>query len=430
MEIYVTQRGDTIQSIAEKYNISVAKLMQDNGLIDSNDLIIGQTIVIAHPKQTYIVKEGDTLNSIAEINNITLMQLLRNNPFLSDREYIYPGEELTISYDTKGTLTTNGFIFPFINKKTLGKILPNLTYLSVFNYMVMEKGEINSYYDDTEILQLSKDFGTVPLMVLTTLSLQGELNIDVAYKIATNEEYQDQLIGNTLTILKEKGYRGVNMIFNYITTSNQAVYKQLIRRIASKITQEGYLYFATINSALENTQANASFEQIDYTGLSETVNGGIIFLKFVWGTNYGSPAPVSNTTKIKSLIDYALTSIPANKLIMGEPLISYDWKLPYIPGKSSANSLTLDSALNIAKNTEAILQFDKPSQTTFFTYAQSKVRAIFQHIVWTLDARSIDSLVAMVNEYLLNGICFWNVMIFYSQLWLVINSQYEIEKLL
>ena len=128
MNIHVVQPGETLSSIAEIYGISELKLIQDNGLVNRDDLVTGQTIVIVSPEQTYIVQAGDTLFDIASSHNISTMQLLRNNPFLSDRDYIYPGEELVIRYNTTGTISTMGFSYPFVNKDTLKKNLPYLTY--------------------------------------------------------------------------------------------------------------------------------------------------------------------------------------------------------------------------------------------------------------------------------------------------------------
>lgn len=121
MEIYVVQQGDTIYSIADKYGVTVDKLAQANGLVAPYNLVIGQAIVIAFPKQSYTVQQGDTLQSIADAYDVSMMQLLRNNPFLFDREYIYPGETLVISYNTNGSMTTNGFAYPYIKQDTLLK---------------------------------------------------------------------------------------------------------------------------------------------------------------------------------------------------------------------------------------------------------------------------------------------------------------------
>ena len=99
MIIHVVQPGDTLQSISEAYGVSLAALIQANGLTNSYSLVIGQSIIIVYPEITYIVKEGDTLHNIASSYNVTVLQLLQNNPFLSDRTYIFPGDVLVIKYN-------------------------------------------------------------------------------------------------------------------------------------------------------------------------------------------------------------------------------------------------------------------------------------------------------------------------------------------
>src|SRR5690554_3585477 len=94
MEIYIVQHGDTIESIANKFGLSIERLISDNGLINPLSLVEGQALVILHPKTTYTVKTGDTLETIAVNNGISLMELFRNNPFLYDRQYLYQDEIL------------------------------------------------------------------------------------------------------------------------------------------------------------------------------------------------------------------------------------------------------------------------------------------------------------------------------------------------
>ena len=131
MIIYVVQVGDTITSIADKFGVSEARIIRENGIQNPSDLVRGQTIVITNPRMIFIIEEGDTLSSIASEHEIPILQLYRNNPFLWEREYIYPGEELIISYDANTTITTNGYAFPFIDLNIARKSLPYLTYLSI-----------------------------------------------------------------------------------------------------------------------------------------------------------------------------------------------------------------------------------------------------------------------------------------------------------
>ena len=427
MDIYVVQPGDDIYLIAEKYNVTVSKLIQDNGLENPYSLIVGQALVIAHPKQTYTVQEGDSLTSIADAYGISLIQLLRNNPYLFNREYIYPGETIVISYNTSGTIETNGFIYPFISRDTLIKALPNLTYLSVYNYRITSDGSITAYYDDSDIIQLAKEYGVIPLMMTTTLTPQGEPNLEAAVNILQNVELQERNLDNILNVIKEKGFYGVNIIFNFINETNQKLYQDFVSRASKRFSAEGYLLVITINYNIVNVNNEISFEHIDYSSIGQDVNN-MIFLNLTWGTNYGPPSPVNSIYNLKIFLEYLITLVSPDKIILGTPLISYDWALPYEPGSSSAGALTLSSSLGLANDVSATILFDEVAQAPYFYYNQYNLGASVQHIVWTIDARSIDSLNNLVFEYGLRGTGLWNIMIYYPQVWLIYYSQYEIQK--
>ena len=236
-------------------------------------------------------------------------------------------------------------------------------------------------------------------------------------------------INKVLDIMKSKGYYGVNLVFNYMKVTNQSLYINFIKKVLNRLQQEGYLFFVTINQKIERSNNEISFEQIDYSKISPFVNG-MIFLQLVWGKNLGIPAPVISINNTNSLIDYVVSLVPSDKIVIGTTTISYDWQLPYIPNESSASSLTIESALDLANDVGATIQFDDTSQTPFFLYSQITTGTPTQHIVWSIDARSIDALDKLIKKYSLNGNGIWNVMTYYSQMWTIINSQYEIAKLL
>lgn len=417
MDIYVVQQDDSIYSIAEKYGVTVEKIAQDNGLNYPYNLVIGQSIIITYPKESYIVQQGDTLISIANDFNVPLMQLLRNNPFLSDQDYLYPGETLVISYDTIKSITSHGFAYPFIRREILIQSLPNLTYLSIFNYSATEEGRIITYQDDTEIIKTSKEYGVIPLLMLTTLSYQGIPNIETSYTILTNVEYQERIINEFISIIKSKGYQGVNVVFNYLNEDNQLLYQKFTERIANYMIKEGFLFFITINYHEEKNL-------IDYSKLGIYVDG-MIFLRFKWGTDYGPPEPVSNINSVNAIIDYVTKFVSPDKIVVGIPYIGYDWQLPYVPNKSSANSISVNFVYSLAYDAGTIIQFDDISQTPYFYYNQYSFGSPIQHIVWFIDARSLNSLYNLIIDKDLNGTGIWNVMTYNPQLWTMINSKFD-----
>lgn len=432
MDIYVVQSGDTINDIANQFGVSADRLIIDNGLENPLDLIPGQTIVIAYPTMTHIVREGDSLAGIASTYGVPIMQLLRNNPFLSGRQYLYPDETLVISYNTNGRVIINGYTYTYINRETLTKTLPYLTYLSVFNYNVLEEGKIISHGDDADIVQLAKDYGAVPLLMISSISLQGKPNLEIIFNLLLSKDLQTRYVSNLINILRTTGYYGLNVLINGINESNQQLYIELLKNISMVLRNEGYQIFVTINPNLHYADGIATFENIDYSLFSPLVDG-ITFLQYTWGTYYGPPGPVSSINLIRNLVDHVISMVPAEKIIIGKPLVAYDWELPYDPNnpdRSHANSLTLNSALALARDVGATIEFDEVSQTPFFRYQVTFVGLAIDHIVWFIDARSIDALVKLIKEYRLAGSGIWNIMIYYQQMWTVINSQSEIVKLL
>ena len=82
---YVVQRGDTLYSIAAKYNVTVSDLKNTNQLT-SNVITVGQELIIPteNTYQTYAVVTGDTLSGIAQKFNTTVAKLKEINHLTSD----------------------------------------------------------------------------------------------------------------------------------------------------------------------------------------------------------------------------------------------------------------------------------------------------------------------------------------------------------
>ena len=86
---YVVQKGDTLYSIANKLGTTVSELKKENNLT-SNTLQIGEVLriptkeIYEEEENIYIVKKGDSLYSIANKYNTTVEELKRINNLASN----------------------------------------------------------------------------------------------------------------------------------------------------------------------------------------------------------------------------------------------------------------------------------------------------------------------------------------------------------
>lgn len=159
----------------------------------------------------------------------------------------------------------------------------------------------------------------------------------------------------------------------------------------------------------------------EYAMIGELIDSAML-LAYQWG-NVTSPQPALPIYEVRTLLDYTTSQIPAEKINIGLPVIGYIWRLPFIPGSSTANAITHNSALNLALDVGAIILHDPASEAPYFTYSLDN-----DYIVWFRDVRNVAALLNLVVEYGLEGIGIWNIMQFATGLWLMINALFDIRK--
>lgn len=115
---YVIQPGDTLFSIARRFNTSVSALAQENGIVNPAHIFWGQRLRIPgeqpqppaeQPVPTpppapatdntptvYVVRRGDTLNRIALQHSLTVAELLAANPDIRNANLLYAGQRINI----------------------------------------------------------------------------------------------------------------------------------------------------------------------------------------------------------------------------------------------------------------------------------------------------------------------------------------------
>lgn len=86
--VYTVKSGDTLWSIAKKFNISIDELKNENNL-KSNTLSIGQKLVIPNKEiennnNVYTVKSGDTLYSIARKFDVSVDEIKDKNNLIDN----------------------------------------------------------------------------------------------------------------------------------------------------------------------------------------------------------------------------------------------------------------------------------------------------------------------------------------------------------
>ena len=147
---------------------------------------------------------------------------------------------------------------------------------------------------------------------------------------------------------------------------------------------------------------------------------------YEWGYTFGAPQAVSPVNRIRRVLDYAVTVMPAGKILMGFSNYAYDWTLPWKQG-TAARVLSNASAQELAASRWAEIRYDETAQAPYFHYTDTAGR---RHVVWFEDARSIRARLRLVGEYGLGGISLWTADRLWRPIYELLESMYGVEKVL
>lgn len=369
MVIYTVRSGDTIDNIAMRYQISAEDIAYANQIPYPYALAIGSSLLL--PEASYTLTVEDIL-------------------IVSTNRFAYSG----------------GYAYPFISPWVLEQTLPYLSDLFIFSYGFTTEGTlIPPALDDTFMITLAKNYGVAPILTLTPFGPDGQFSNYLITRVINNEEAKAQLISSLVSEVTERGFEGVDIDFEYILSDDRIAFAQFVSEVRTAINELGYPVSVALAPKTSDTQVGLLYEGKDYALLGEAADY-VLLMTYEWGYTYGPAMAVAPLNKVREVVEYALTKIPAAKINLGIPNYGYDWTLPYVKGTSKARTIGNIEAVQLAISQGVSIQFDEVAQAPFFTYVQNGLT----HEVWFEDARSIYGKFGLVQEYSLRGMSYWQIM--------------------
>ncbi|MCF7615675.1 glycoside hydrolase family 18 protein [Bacillus sonorensis] len=428
IQIYVVRRGDTLYRIANRYRTTVNEIVETNDIPNPNRLVVGQTIVIPIAGQFYEVRAGDTLASIAGRFNMSAAELARINRIQPPDAVLPVGILLYIPPRPKRTIETNAYIEPRGNRvspalqQAAREASPYLTYLGAFSFQAKRDGTLQEP-PLTGLKQIADRQNVTLMMIVTNLENEA-FSDELGRIILTDENIKNKLLNEIVAAARKYGFRDIHFDFEYLRPEDREAYNQFLREARDRFRREGWLISTALAPKTSATQAGQWYEAHDYRAHGQIVDF-VVLMTYEWGYSGGPPMAVSPIGPVRDVIEYALTEMPANKIVMGQNLYGYDWTLPYRPGGPLARAISPQQAITIASENQASILFDDEAQAPYFRYTD---KAGKQHEVWFEDARSIQAKFDLIKELNLRGISYWKLGLSFPQNWLLLADQFNVVK--
>ncbi len=360
--IYTVQPGDTVYALARRFGVSQADILFLNQIPAPYRLAAGQTLYIGEPAA--------------------------------------PGTP---------DIQANGFAYPFISPWVLDQTLPYLSLLSVFSYGFAPDGTLlPPALTDSRLLERAEVFGVPAALVLTPLGPEGRFSNVLIHQLLSDRAARDRLLEQTAEVMAVKGYREVNIDFEYILAEDRDAFSAFVERAAEVLHPQGFQVSVDLAPKTSADQPGTLYEGKDYARLGAAADR-VLLMTYEWGYKFGPPQAVAPLDQVRRVVDYALTEIPAEKISLGLANYGYDWPLPFVQGQTAARTLGLVEAVQLAIRMGAEIHYDETAQSPWFEYTLAGIR----HVVWFEDLRSWQAKFDLIREKNLTGLGIWQIMQLY-----------------
>lgn len=427
MQIHVVQSGESLFAIASTYGVTTDAIIDANELDTPNELVVGQALIIPIVGQFYNVQPGDSLFSIANRFNISAEQLASVNNIPIDMP-LNVGLRLYIPEFQKRAITSLGYIEPFGDtvsetlENTARKNTPLLTYLAPFSYTMNRDGTLNPPPLD-QFKEIADANNAVLTLVVTNLE-EGSFSTELVHIILTVQAVQNTLLDEIVNIATTGDFTDVHFDLEFLPKDDREAYNQFLRKAKDRLSQAGLLMSTALAPKVSATQEGILYEAHDYKAHGEIADF-VVLMTYEWGYSGGPALPVSPINEVRRVVEYALTEIPANKILLGQNLYGYDWTLPFVEGGQQARALSPQQAITLAREQNVAIEYDEEAQAPFFTYRDNEGN---DHEVWFEDARSIQAKFNLIKQKNLLGIAYWKLGLAFPQNWLLLNNNFTITK--
>lgn len=160
--------------------------------------------------------------------------------------------------------------------------------------------------------------GATLMMVVTNLE-NDQFSAELGHIILTDETIQNRLLQTILSTAKELGFKDIHFDIEHLYPDDRDAYNRFLRKAADQIHQQGYLMSTALAPKTSAAQAGEWYSAHDYRAHGQIADF-VVIMTYEWGYSGGPPMAVSPIGPVRKVLEYAISEMPASKVMMGQNL--------------------------------------------------------------------------------------------------------------
>jgi spore germination protein YaaH len=295
--------------------------------------------------------------------------------------------------------------YPYL--KSYGNII---NQLDLFQIAIQNDGTLLGR-PSRRLINEAHAMGIKVLLTVSNLTTQGLFSTALLGRLVRDQDFANLVGQNIRNFLVEYQCDGVNLDLEKAAPLDRPLFSRLIQTWSTQFQKENFLVTIDVPGKSSSEPLAIWEGSFDYQAIGQAVDE-VILMTYEEHWPGGPPGSVASLPWVVGILNYALATIPPQKISMGIPLYGYDW-----PEIGDAKAITHQQAIELALFYGAPLLWDVNQHSTYFGYEAKGVR----HTVYFEDARSLKEKLDLASNRGIQSVTLWELNLSYPLAWEVLR---------
>ncbi|WP_240759760.1 glycosyl hydrolase family 18 protein [Phytoactinopolyspora endophytica] len=250
---------------------------------------------------------------------------------------------------------------------------------------------------DPETVRFLQENGVQVIPTVTSLH-RGEWRPDIVRDMLHDAGATRAHIAALVDLAVTNSYDGIDIDYEDLYATDRDAFTRFVQQLADALHAEGKVLAVAVHPKTDEQGYDERNEAQDYRAIGAAADQvRLMTYDYSWDTS--PPGPVAPATWVERVVSWAVTQIPADKVVLGIVLLGYDWS------GGAGETVDFEQVQDRAARYGATVE-RAADGSPWFTYVDESGG---RHEVWYEDAASAESKLDLVAEYAVGGVFFWRL---------------------
>lgn len=271
-----------------------------------------------------------------------------------------------------------------------------LSGVSFFQFHIHEDGEIVEYPGLGREPDGVAETG-LPIVPMVTNLIGGDWNRDLVALVLANPAARSRHLENLLALVVDGGYPGLELDYENLSGEDRGSLSQFVLDLGDALHARGQQLSLALHAKLSEPGDWGGAQAQDWAALGRAADRLVIM---TYDHDPSRPGPIAPIAWTESVLEFALSQIPAAKVIQGIPFYGYDWAADGERAYRTYQELeALAAAYGVRPKREVA------DHHLVMGYSRNGV----DHEVWIPDSVTVEKLLAVGQRLGVSGYAIWRM---------------------